>query len=68
MDNEVLQAAGCTEELVRRCQALEAQGKSDECLKLLQYHRAELLVALHEAQRPIDVCDWIINGLAKQRG
>lgn len=58
-----LQEAGCSDDLLCRCQQLEQSGKVDELLKLLKLHRAELVVALHEAQRPIDVCDWIIRGL-----
>lgn len=58
--------AGCGEELAALCDRLESSGHTDECLRLLRRHRAELVVALHEAQRPIDVCDWIIRNLEKK--
>lgn len=66
MDEADLRDAGCAAELAKRCGELEAAGRTDECLQLLRRHRAELVVALHEAQRPIDVCDWIIHTLQKR--
>ena len=63
MNQADLHAAGCGEELAQLCGRLEAEGRTDECLQALRRHRAELVVAMHEAQRPIDVCDWIIRDL-----
>ena len=58
-----LRDAGGDAAFIARCRAREAEGDTDTCLKLLRLHRCELVCALHEAQRPIDVCDWIIHDL-----
>ena len=55
--------AGCDEALATQFCELWSKGDTDGCLRLLSCHRCELVVALHEAQRPIDVCDWIIREL-----
>ncbi len=60
-----LRDAGCAGELIEQYRALEGAGNTKACLDLLRRHRCELVCALHEAQRPIDVCDWIIRGLEK---
>jgi hypothetical protein len=61
IDASGLAAAGCDESLIRRMQQQMAAGNSDACLRLLRSHRCDLVEAMHEAQRPIDVCDWIIR-------
>jgi hypothetical protein len=66
MDKRDLEAAGCTQDFAQKCQRMADEGRTDECLRMLQLHRAQLVVALHEAQRPIDVCDWLICNLAKK--
>ena len=55
--------AGCTDELVQRFHELEERGDVEACLRLLRCHRCQLVQAMHEAQRPIDVCDWLIRDL-----
>ena len=45
---------------------LDAKGDSTGCLRMLMLRRAELLDALHEAQRPIDVVDAAIRDLQVQ--
>ncbi len=55
--------AGCTAEQAGRLAKMQANGNTDDCLRMLRCHRCELVSALHEAQRPIDVCDWIIREL-----
>lgn len=49
-----------------RFEALDAKGDSSGCLRLLMLRRAELLDALHEAQRPIDMVDAAIRDLKTQ--
>ena len=56
-----LMDAGCDNALAKRCAAMLDAGDASGCLQLLRAHRCDLVAAMHEAQRPIDVCDWIIN-------
>lgn len=61
-----LRDAGCAGELIEQYRALDGVGDTRACLDLLRRHRCELVCALHEAQKPIDVCDWIIRGLERE--
>lgn len=58
--------AGCASAFIEQYRVAEAAGDTQACLDLLRRHRCELVCALHEAQRPIDVCDWIIRGLERK--
>lgn len=58
--------AGCASAFIERYRVAEAAGDTKACLDLLRRHRCELVCALHEAQKPIDVCDWIIRGLERE--
>jgi hypothetical protein len=49
-----------------RFEALDAKGDRAQCLRMLMLRRAELLDALHEAQRPIDMVDAAIRDLKTQ--
>lgn len=60
-----LTEAGCNGVLAERLDALQQAGETDACLRLLRCHRCELVEALHQAQRPIDVCDWLIHELER---
>lgn len=53
--------AGCDARLIERVERHLEMGNEKACLNLLRAHRCELVEAMHEAQRPIDVCDWIIR-------
>jgi hypothetical protein len=66
IDAASLTAAGCDERLARRLEERAAAGDSASCLRLLRAHRCELVEAMHEAQRPIDTCDWIIREVETQ--
>ena len=59
----LLEATGFDERSTEQYKALEQQGRYDECLRLLRCRRCELVEALHEAQRPIDIIDWAIHDL-----
>ncbi len=61
-----LHDAGCAHELIERYRVLEEAGDTNACLNLLRGHRCELICALHEAQRPIDVCDWLIRAVESE--
>ena len=56
-----LMAASCNNELIERLERQAEKGNSEACLQLLRAHRCDLVEAMHEAQKPIDVCDWIIQ-------
>lgn len=56
-----LAEAGCNAELIERCEQSLASGNTEDCVRLLRAHRCSLVDAMHEAQRPIDVCDWLIR-------
>ncbi len=60
---ECLRDAGCSDVFIESYLARAATGDDETCLQLLRLHRCELVCALHEAQRPIDVVDWIIRDL-----
>ena len=60
-----LMDAGCDAELAGRCERALSAGEFEACLRLLHAHRCDLVEAMHEAQRPIDVCDWIIREVEK---
>lgn len=62
-NEQSLRDAGCTDTFIERYLARAAAGDEKTCLQLLRLHRCELVCALHEAQRPIDVVDWIISDL-----
>ena len=55
--------AGCDTELAARITQLQEGGNTEACIRLLRCHRCDLVEAMHKAQRPIDVCDWIIYAL-----
>lgn len=57
--------AGCDAVLSELCEYTLLRGDTEECLRLLRAHRCDLVEAMHEAQRPIDVCDWIIREVEK---
>ena len=61
IDARCLADAGCDTTLIARLERQLAEGDEAACLQLLRAHRCDLVAAMHEAQRPIDVCDWIIR-------
>lgn len=64
----LLHETGFDELQTERYLSLEAQGRTEECLRMLRCRRCELVDALHEAQRPIDVIDWAIYDLGRRVG
>lgn len=60
-----LMDTGCDSGLADRCERALGAGDVEACLRLLRAHRCDLVEAMHEAQRPIDVCDWIIREVEK---
>ena len=66
IDATSLAAAGCDDRLANLLEERAAAGDGAGCLRLLRAHRCDLVEAMHEAQRPIDVCDWIIREVETQ--
>lgn len=62
---ELLMETGFTKSQAQRYFELEAKGRREECVRMLRCKRCELVDALHEAQRPIDVIDWALYGLER---
>ena len=62
---EMLKTVGFSEAQRKRYLALEEQGRKDDCVRMLRCRRCELVDALHEAQRPIDVVDYALYELAR---
>ena len=62
---EMMNAVGFSEAQRRRYLLLEEQGRRDDCVRMLRCRRSELVDALHEAQRPIDVVDYVICELGR---
>jgi len=62
---EMLTATGFTTAQTERYLMHERRGEVDACMRMLRCHRSELVDALHEAQRPIDVLDWAIYDLER---
>lgn len=60
-----LMDAGCDATLADRLGQRLEEGDAEGCLRLLRAHRCDLVEAMHEAQKPIDVCDWIIREVEK---
>lgn len=61
-----LRDAGCDATLIERCERHLEAGDIEACLRVLRAHRCDLVEAMHEAQRPIDVCDWVIREVEMQ--
>ena len=61
----MLEETGFAPAQARRYLEFEQQGRTDDCLRMLRSRRCELVDALHEAQRPIDVIDWAIHDLRR---
>ena len=59
----MLEATGFSSHQAQRYERCKREGRTDECVRMLRRRRCELVDALHEAQRPIDVIDWAIADL-----
>lgn len=62
----LLEETGFGQEQAERYLLFEAEGRTDDCVRMLRCRRCELVDALHEAQRPIDVLDWAIRDLEQR--
>lgn len=60
-----LQDAGCTPELIACCLACMEQGQTQELLKRLEAHRANLLHRVHVEERRIDCLDYLVYQISR---
>ena len=65
--SETLRDAGCGDADIQTFLALQASGKSEEAIRLLSRHRCRLLCRMHEAQKPVDILDYLICTLKKEQ-
>lgn len=63
---QALTDANCDEETIQKFMHLRAQGRDAEALRLLSCYRCHLVCAMHEAQKPLDVLDYLIYQLEKE--
>ena len=59
--------AGCDQELVQRCVALNREKKTTELLRILSRHRRTLLDAVHLGQKQIDCLDYLVYRMEKEQ-
>ncbi len=64
---QMLRSAGFTDPQQKRYLTLQERGETDACVRMLRRRRCELVDALHEAQRPIDIVDWELYRLERQQ-
>lgn len=58
--------ARCTPAEIAAFWDLYASGQTAAALRLLSCHRCKLVCALHEAQKPIDILDYLLYQLNQQ--
>lgn len=63
---ENLKDAGCSPDMIRRCEILAHGKKEGELLQVLSLHRRALLNAVHESERRIDRLDYLIYQIEKR--
>ena len=55
-----LKDSNCSEDLIKEIVTLENKGEISKELKLLEFHRKNLLNSLHKFQKQIDCLDYLI--------
>lgn len=63
---QALQDTGWDSGKIQEFMALEGEGRREEALRLLSCYRCQLVCAIHEAQRPVDILDYLIHQLQKK--
>lgn len=62
---EALTDARCTPAEIAAFWELQAGGQTAAARRLLGCHRCKLICALHEAQKPIDILDYLLCQLCQ---
>lgn len=63
-----LKDAGCDDAFIKEFQQLQKEDRVDELRQMLNCHRAQLVYKMHELQKPIDICDYLLYSLKKCNG
>lgn len=61
-----LKDAGCDSTTTQEFLRLWETGFKKEAIRLLSCHRCHLMCMIHEAQKPVDILDYIICQLKKK--
>ena len=62
-----LRDVGCDDKTIGRFLLLQEEGRDDESMCLLSKHRLQLLEKIHADQRQIDILDYLIYTVKKQK-
>lgn len=63
---QALADAGCTQSQIDAYEQLRAHGDMEGCMRLLRQQRSVLVRQVHEAQRPLDVLDYIMYHMQRK--
>ena len=63
---QALEDANCAEDTIQKFLHLRKAGQKEEALRTLACHRCHLVCAMHDAQKPVDVLDYLIYQLKKE--
>lgn len=64
---QTLQDAQCDEAVIKRFLQFAAGERWEEAAKVLAQQRCQLVCALHAAQKPIDILDYLLYLLKKEQ-
>ncbi len=65
--SKCLREAGCDDELIQRFSALYSAGQIDDAAKLLKCKRCQIISDVHDLQKQVDLLDYIIHNLKKEK-
>ncbi|MDD2956505.1 MAG: hypothetical protein PHD67_09365 [Oscillospiraceae bacterium] len=63
---QALADANCDAITIQKFISLRQEGKNEEALQLLSCYRCQLVCAMHAAQKPLDIMDYLIYRLKKE--
>ena len=63
---QALRDANCDEDTIQKFLRLRKAGEKEEALRTLSCHRCHLVCAMHDAQKPVDVLDYLIYQIKKE--
>ncbi|MCF0115128.1 MAG: hypothetical protein HUJ56_07230 [Erysipelotrichaceae bacterium] len=63
-----LKDAGCDDTFIETFKKLQQEDRVEELRQMLNCHRNQLVCKMHELQKPIDICDYLLYSLKKCNG
>lgn len=63
---QALKDAKCSADTMNRFLQLWNEQRWEEAARLLSCHRCHLICAMHEAQKPVDILDYILHQMEKK--